>query len=462
MADFGINIAASVAVGIANNILECARVRALAQYCKDTAATYKDMFDYAFGDGTETHKQVFDRVFKLQVQFIGLFKAIEIILKQYAQFNYWDRFTHKRRMQADLASFERQIVQQSTVEMAQLNDAQADATSMNNAAGTLRLHKTQGTDPAPTAEGDIPRSSTGQIVEQLRINEPGVQEDPLVTKAREELLKALSEYEGEYPPLGIDSSELTMTYGKPVSSGQNSDVYRGFRENRMVAIKRLKIKEIYQITRVLDRIDREAKIWGKLKHTNIIPFLGCCRPRDELPFLVSPWMENRDARNYRHAHPEADILKMIFVQLMGVASGLEYLHTFEPAPVVHGSLRGSHILLDDDLNASLSDFGISHLLTDAYTGSRPPKQAWSAPEVLRATTAPTPESDIYSFASVAYELIAAADPFDHIAYRDANWLRKKICDGETPGFPTKRFRELPNENCRMWKDVEAYASLLEV
>ncbi|KAF8074574.1 kinase-like domain-containing protein [Lyophyllum atratum] len=370
-------------------------------------------------------------------------------MKNYAEFNYWERLTFKKRMQADLETFVKKLEQQSTLQahdtqlqniaavaqknnlqpafrQAGIDDAHADAVLMRNAAGTLRLYIAQGTkDPASEEKGDIPRSSTGQIVEKLQINEPGVQEDPLVKKAREELVKALSEYEGEYPPLGIDSSELTMIYGNAVYCGQNSDLYRGVRMNCMVAIKRLRLEETDQIARVLDRIDREAKVWSKLKHTNITPFLGCCRPRDELPFLVSPWMENRDASYYRHAHPEADILKMIFVQLMGVASGLEYLHTLEPAPVAHGSLRGSHVLLDDDLNACLSDFGISHLLTDAYTGSRPPKYAWSAPEVLRAA-APTPESDMYSFASVAYELITNTRPFEHIDYRNANWLRMKI------------------------------------
>ncbi|KAF8074556.1 kinase-like domain-containing protein [Lyophyllum atratum] len=137
---------------------------------------------------------------------------------------------------------------------------------------------------------------------------------------------------------------------------------------------------------------------------------------------------------------------------MGVASGLEYLHTLEPAPVVHGSLRGSHILLDDDLNARLSDFGISHLLTNARPciAERSLRCAWSSPEEcvgVEATTA----SDIYSFASVAYELITDTPPLEYMHRLGVHWIRTRIIKGEIPSFPTEQFRELPSENCRMWR-----------
>ncbi|KAF8074575.1 kinase-like domain-containing protein, partial [Lyophyllum atratum] len=480
MENLGVAIATSAMMaGIAERLTEYSfeirinrrQVGTIADRCSDVGNGFRNYFDTVYGNGRCGDKQAFERMFKMQLEFIGLFKAIEILVKKYTEFNYWERFTHKRQMQADLDTFVQEIKQQwasfdhdiyhqfiaavverkaleAVFQQARTDDAQADAILMNHAAGTLRLYIAQGIDPALREKGDVPRCSTGEIVEKLRADEPGIhEEDSIVTKAREELLKALSQYEGICLPPGIDSAELTIIPAKPVHSGQNSDVYKGVRQGWPVANKRLRLDETHgiAIAKVLNRIDREAKIWSKFHHPNITPFFGCSRFKGQMPFLVSLWMQNGDARAYRHKHPEADVLKIV----MGVASGLEYLHTFKPAPVVHGSLRGSHILLDHDLTAHLSDFGISHLLTEVYTGSRPPKYAWTAPEVLGGVD-PTTESDIYSFASVAYELITDTQPFSDYERYD-NVIRMKIRNGDIPSFPVEQFQELLNENCRLWK-----------
>ncbi|KAF8074564.1 hypothetical protein FPV67DRAFT_1665315 [Lyophyllum atratum] len=202
-------------------------------------------------------------MFKLQLEFIGLFKAIEIILKKYTEFDYWERFTRKRQMQTDLDTFVQEIKQQlasydkhdiyhqfiaavverkaleAVFRQARIDDAQADAILMNDAAGTLRLYTAQSI-PALSKEGNISKSSTGQIMEKLRTDEPGVQEeDPLVTEAREELLKALSEYKGVYLRRGIDSGKLTLLTGKPVHFGVNSKVCKGLMKGCLVAIELL-------------------------------------------------------------------------------------------------------------------------------------------------------------------------------------------------------------------------------
>jgi len=227
-----------------------------------------------------------------------------------------------------------------------------------------------------------------------------------------------------------------MIYGQPVHSGYHSNVYRGYRSGALVAIKRLKLDGIDEVDRVLERVSREARIWGELKHPNITPFLGYCRRQNEIPFLVSPWMENGNAAAYRKAHPEVDSLKLI----IGVASGLEYLHSKE---IVHGSLSAHHVLLDENLNAHLSDFSISRIFQDEGSWSRRPPHEWSAPEVMRYNL--TAKSDIHSFASLAFELITGTWPVA---------CQKAVHMGNTPQFPTSKvgnFRLLPNEGCRLWQ-----------
>ena len=98
-------------------------------------------------------------------------------------------------------------------------------------------------------------------------------------------------------------------------------------------------------------------------------------------------------------------------QLYQSALGLEYLHC---EGIVHGDLHAGNILIDDNGNACLTDFGMS-LITPATAynyGSVHGGGAthWQAPELMDPeefdsnSTRPTPQSDVYSFACTALEV----------------------------------------------------------
>ena len=63
---------------------------------------------------------------------------------------------------------------------------------------------------------------------------------PALNEARAELVEALRNYPGEFPPAGIDSSELRVHFaGEPYYTGEHSQIYKGYRSGQLVAIKRL-------------------------------------------------------------------------------------------------------------------------------------------------------------------------------------------------------------------------------
>jgi serine/threonine protein kinase len=140
--------------------------------------------------------------------------------------------------------------------------------------------------------------------------------------------------------------------------------------------------------------------------------------------MVSPWMrhgtilkhlaENGDAnveRRVRFVVTGPFLLVLIyFFKLFEIAQGLAYLHSQE---IIHGDLRGSNILVDDEWHACLADFGLA-VFSDAtvatHTSHRGGSVRWMSPELhyppscgletFRRTFA----SDVYSFACVCVEV----------------------------------------------------------
>ncbi|TDL16125.1 kinase-like protein [Rickenella mellea] len=130
---------------------------------------------------------------------------------------------------------------------------------------------------------------------------------------------------------------------------------------RSVAVKVLRSSwtDPDYLERLQRRLDREARVWSRLSHPNIIPFYGACFDlgRASTPCLVAPFLENGHIMNYLSKHPEADRLDLV----TQIAAGLDYLHNLNP-PVVHGDLKGSNILINDDGEACLTDFGLARVL----------------------------------------------------------------------------------------------------
>jgi serine/threonine protein kinase len=87
--------------------------------------------------------------------------------------------------------------------------------------------------------------------------------------------------------------------------------------------------------------------------------------------------------------------------------------------IVHGDLRGTNILISDDWNVCLADFGLTHIIEDTTSTTngalrsstnRAGSPRWFAPELLAPTLfgcdrfVRTPASDVYAFACVCFEV----------------------------------------------------------
>ena len=117
----------------------------------------------------------------------------------------------------------------------------------------------------------------------------------------------------------------------------------------------------------------------------------------------------------------------------GAAEGLRFLHTRNP-PIVHRDVKTFNLLVDNDYNVALGDFGVSDSLEteDKRVATRWGTVTWMAPEVFDAGVYDC-ASDIFSFGMVLWEMLTAQIPFGD----DTNPLlvHQLIDSGERPFIP---------------------------
>jgi len=127
------------------------------------------------------------------------------------------------------------------------------------------------------------------------------------------------------------------------------------------------------------------------------------------------------------------------------AAGLGYLHS---RGVVHGDLRGDNILVGDDWNVRISDFGNAVLVdaTKTFSGALVGQWRWMAPELLQPEAfnyeraKKTRSTDVYSFGCLCVELYTGRFPFHDMV--DPAALLFRIMNKKLLSRPTKGDRGL--------------------
>ncbi|KAG8903412.1 hypothetical protein FRB99_003342 [Tulasnella sp. 403] len=137
-----------------------------------------------------------------------------------------------------------------------------------------------------------------------------------------------------------------------VISGNFSDLYSGTEASLgTVALKRCRaVKDQKKL------LEKEAEIWKRFTHDNVLKFLGVGKDKEGTLYLVSPWMENRSLWDYIDSHPDCDRPQF----LRETAAALAYLHSQN---VIHGDVKAQNILISPTLHALLCDFGLSKVLS---------------------------------------------------------------------------------------------------
>ncbi|KAJ6554038.1 kinase-like domain-containing protein [Mycena vulgaris] len=266
------------------------------------------------------------------------------------------------------------------------------------------------------------------------------------------MIRELSVVGDKVFPLSIFVTGVSRWGDHPISGGGYSDVYRAFYRGKTVALKVIRMfHRGSEMRRLRMKICREALGWKQLSHTNILPLIGVDRDSFS-PFLglVSPWMEHGNALEYLKKQGRANVqqisvysVKSFSVscntgfQLFEIAEGLKYLHSCN---IVHGDLRGSNVLIDQQAKACIVDFGLSTLLDGTARNSlgRMGSLRWMAPELIDPGSfgcefCPTRASDVYAYGCVCFELYTGQPLFADLSDIKAMFM---IMGGSRPERPS--------------------------
>ncbi|PHU08131.1 hypothetical protein BC332_24620 [Capsicum chinense] len=214
----------------------------------------------------------------------------------------------------------------------------------------------------------------------------------------------------------------SLTENNVIGSGGSGQVY-------LVPLRRsgdyVAVKRIWSSQRLDHKHEKqflaEVQILGTIRHSNIVKLL-CFIFNEESRLLVYEYMENRSLDIWLHSKKRLNIASASAPHLLlewpkrlqiaiGAARGLCYMHHDCSPPIIHRDVKSSNILLDNQFNAKIADFGLARMLlkpgdntVTAVAGSF----GYIAPEYARKTRV-TEKIDVYSFGVILLELVTGKE-----------------------------------------------------
>ncbi|KAA0042618.1 putative receptor-like protein kinase [Cucumis melo var. makuwa] len=221
-----------------------------------------------------------------------------------------------------------------------------------------------------------------------------------------------------------DIETFTKNFSTLVGSGGFSTVYLARTAPGMAAA----VKILGASERLNRMFRQELDILLQLRHRNIVNFVGYCDERDE-GALVFEYVPNGNLQEKLHRRPASTVLpwKIRLVIAFQLAQAIEYLHEKCSLQIVHGDIKSSNILLDEQFNCKLCDFGsakmgFSSAVGNPSSSSSSPSSPFRAkqlmmgspgytdPQYLRTGIA-SKKNDVYSFGVVLLELVTGKEAF---------------------------------------------------
>ncbi|XXG54524.1 hypothetical protein AAC387_Pa03g2380 [Persea americana] len=227
--------------------------------------------------------------------------------------------------------------------------------------------------------------------------------------------EVLEDWEREYGPHRFSYKDLfKATKGfrdkELLGTGGFGMVYKGVLASSkiQVAVKRVSHKSKQGMREFI----AEIVSLGRLRHRNLVQLLGYCRRKGEL-LLVYDFMPNGSLDKCLFDQPKRILnWHQRFRIIKGVASGILYLHEEWEQVVLHRDIKASNVLLDDEFNGRLGDFGLARLYdhgTDPQTTHIVGTLGYIAPELSRIGKATT-STDVFAFGAFVFEVACGKRP----------------------------------------------------
>ncbi|KAG8078657.1 hypothetical protein GUJ93_ZPchr0007g6343 [Zizania palustris] len=214
--------------------------------------------------------------------------------------------------------------------------------------------------------------------------------------------------ESFHPP-ELDPKEIcNLDVDNLIGCGGTGKVYRlDLSKGRgVVAVKQLWKRDDAKVMRT------EINTLGNVRHRNILK-LHAFLTGGESNFLVYEYVVNGNLydaihREFKAGQPELDWDKRYRIAV-GAAKGIMYLHHDCSPAIIHRDIKSTNILLDEEYEAKLADFGIAKFVEGSLLSCFAGTHGYMAPELAYSLKV-TEKSDVYSFGVVLLELLTGRSP----------------------------------------------------
>ncbi|KAI6670801.1 hypothetical protein NL676_005686 [Syzygium grande] len=188
----------------------------------------------------------------------------------------------------------------------------------------------------------------------------------------------------------------------------------------------------------------EVGILSQVNHKNLVKPLGCCMEADVL-LMVYEYIANGTLHDHLHKKRSTYLDWMTRLKIaLQTAEALAYLHSAACTPIYHRDVKSTNILLDDDFNVKVAEFGLSRLAQPGLSHVSTCAQGtlgYLDPEYYRNYQL-TDKSDVYSFSVVLLELLTSQKAIDFTRNEDdvnlAIFVRQRAKNGDLMGVVDRK------------------------
>nr|XP_027189283.1 cysteine-rich receptor-like protein kinase 10 isoform X1 [Cicer arietinum] len=221
----------------------------------------------------------------------------------------------------------------------------------------------------------------------------------------------------------VEAATNCFSNKNKIGEGGFGVVYKGILPNgHEIAVKRLSATSLQGVI----EFRNEASLVAKLQHRNLVRLLGFCLEGRE-KMLVYEYIPNKSLDRYLFdpaMQRELDWSRRYKI-IVGIARGILYLHEDSQLRIIHRDLKASNVLLDENMNPKISDFGMAKIFqadqTQVNTGRIVGTYGYMSPEyAMRGQF--SVKSDVFSFGVLVLEIVSGKKNTDLNQWNNADDL----------------------------------------